>query len=281
MSVPSFDPSRVSGYGTSGQETARKMASTLKAHSLSVTYNADNKKFTIHNSSEIDKETIAKIFSEAVYEGWQPQVLDETDDLGNRLVQLRAIVELSGAGKTVTATSASLGRSWTRDDYAAQLVSNIQDHLGVSLSGKTCIDVGCRSGENAIAMERAGAKVIGIDPDDTEFATAKAKGMTGDQLVKATLQEYQSALPDQKFDIATVFLWNIPHKERESFVAALATIIQPDGYVIIGYADEPYDKDPYINVPKLMREAFGKVERFEFAGSMNRYMLKCSAPRTL
>jgi len=91
MSVASFDPSRVSGYGISGQETARKMASTLEAHSLSLTYNESNSKFTIHSSSRIDKETIAKILSKAVYKGWGPQVLDETDDLGNRLVQLRVI----------------------------------------------------------------------------------------------------------------------------------------------------------------------------------------------
>jgi len=40
------------------------MASTLKDHSLSATYDASNKKFTIHNTSGIDKEIIEKIFSD-------------------------------------------------------------------------------------------------------------------------------------------------------------------------------------------------------------------------
>ena len=42
-------------------------------------------------------------------------------------------------------------------------------------------------------------------------------------------------------DVATVFLWNIPFKEKESFVTALKEIIQPDACVIMGYADESKD----------------------------------------
>lgn len=108
MSVLSFDPSRVLGYGNSGQETARKMASTLEAHSLSLTYNDSTRKFTIHNSSEIDKEAIAKILSKAVFEAWGPQVLDETDDLGNRLVQLQAIDEPTALANDIWAAKSEL-----------------------------------------------------------------------------------------------------------------------------------------------------------------------------
>ncbi len=160
------------------------------------------------------------------------------------------------------------------------IVSNIQDHLGVSLEGKLCIDVGCGSGENAIAMQQAGAKVIGIDPNVTEFVTAKTKGMTDKQLIKATLQEYQSALPDQKFDVATVFLWDILYTEQKSFPEALARIIRPDGYVIISYEQldvESYSSIPDFGIPKLMRNFFGKVEKFVYRGS-NYYILKCSKP---
>lgn len=172
----------------------------------------------------------------------------------------------------------AMGRYPTRDDFAAQLILNIQNILGISLNSKQCIDIGCRSGENTIAMQLAGAQVIGIDPDDSEFEIAKKKGMENTRLFKATLQEYHLNGPNQKFDIATVFLWNIPFEEREAFTATLKRVIHPDGYIIIGYADEPYDKDPHINIRKLMASFFSCVERFEFPDSLNQYMLKCSDP---
>jgi 2-polyprenyl-3-methyl-5-hydroxy-6-metoxy-1,4-benzoquinol methylase len=171
------------------------------------------------------------------------------------------------------------GRFPTRDDFALQLVENIQGALGISLRGKECIDIGCRSGENAIAMQQVGAKVIGIDPDDSELETAREKGMESRQFFKTTLQEYRSE--GKKFDVATVFLWNIPFKEREPFAAALREIIHASGHVVIGYADEPYDKDPNINVLELMRTVFSRVERFEFPDSLNQYMLICSGPQTV
>ena len=83
----------------------------------------------------------------------------------------------------------------------------------------------------------------------------------------------------KKPGIISAFLWNIPFKEREAFVSCLKDIIDPSGLVVIGYADEPYDKDPYINVPALMNTAFYDVRRTVFEGSLNRYVLICSRPK--
>jgi len=94
MSIPAFDsPQLKLLYGNLGQETARKMVDVLKAHSLSITYNEGNEKFTIHGSSGIEKKFIEKIFNEQPYVGWRPQVLRETDRMGNRLVRLQFINE--------------------------------------------------------------------------------------------------------------------------------------------------------------------------------------------
>lgn len=90
MYIQGFDPLGLE-YGTIGQETAEKMAGVLKAHSLSVTYNKSDKKFTIYNTSEMTIATIKNIFFEVAYSGWYPEVIEETDSLGNRLVQLIAI----------------------------------------------------------------------------------------------------------------------------------------------------------------------------------------------
>lgn len=172
---------------------------------------------------------------------------------------------------------ASEGRFPTRDDFASQLVSKLEGHLDISLTGKEILDIGCRSGENAIAMQRAGANVIGIDPDSSEFDTARKKGCLVRNLYLDRLQDFRIKYPDKKFDIATVFLWNIPFKEREHFASDLKEVIHSNGCVIISYVDEVYDKDPEISVQNLMRLFFPRVERFEFPDSVNQYMLKCSS----
>ncbi len=120
--------------------------------------------------------------------------------------------------------------------------------------------------------------MIGIDPDDREFAIAKAKGLRDHQLIKLTLQEYQSTFPDQKFDLATVFLWNISFDERESFAEALAAIIKPGGCIIIGYADNQYHRGQ-ASVPELMVRTFHQIEFFFHGPGHNEYLLKCSEPR--
>lgn len=88
MNLPSFDPLQITGYGTCGQETAQKMSEVLKEHSLSISYNSATQKFTISGNSEIDEESLERIFAQKAYQVWQPLVLEEKDKLGNRLVQL-------------------------------------------------------------------------------------------------------------------------------------------------------------------------------------------------
>ena len=44
------------------------------------------------------------------------------------------------------------------------------------------------------------------------------------ELVQATLQEYMASNPQEKFDLATVFLWNISHSEEKGFMESLAKV---------------------------------------------------------
>jgi hypothetical protein len=83
-----FDPSQVQGCGLLGQKTAKMMADALIRHGYSVSYG--DKVFTILNSSQAKTESIVNIlFNEKMqYNGWVPKVLDKTDALGNRLVEL-------------------------------------------------------------------------------------------------------------------------------------------------------------------------------------------------
>jgi len=71
-----------------GRDNVKKMIEVLKAHSFSVTYHSDIDKFSIQGSSKVDKISIQTILLKDEYFIWRPEVLDETDSLGNRLIQL-------------------------------------------------------------------------------------------------------------------------------------------------------------------------------------------------
>lgn len=164
-----------------------------------------------------------------------------------------------------------------RDSEARRLVESIRK-LGIKLTGKTCLDIGCRSGENALAIQKAGAKVTGIDPDDSEFKTAASKGMEKEDLRKETLQEFCKTNESKKFDLATVFLWNISYNERESFVKDLTQVIHSKGTVIIGYHDDAYDKGKAALKP-LLETVFDNVTRHESPDNLNKYLLVCENPK--
>jgi hypothetical protein len=87
MSIIFFNSLEFPVFRDYGQESARKMVNALNSSALSITYNQIDKRFTIENSSRVEKETIEGIFSAYSYEMWQPEILDERDPLGNRLVQ--------------------------------------------------------------------------------------------------------------------------------------------------------------------------------------------------
>jgi len=166
----------------------------------------------------------------------------------------------------------------TRDNEAKQLVADITKSLRISLGGKSVIDVGCRSCENTLAMQAAGATVIGIDPDKGEFGVAKEKGMKDSQLVNATLQEYYDKNPEVQFDIATVFLRNIAYDERKDFVTALSKIVKPGGYIIIGYHDDVYhDYSSSLYIRRFIEgfRSISIVTHQGFSGRLNQYMLVC------
>ena len=88
MSIPSFDPKTVSGYGSVGQKTAQKMYESLSAHFLGLFYEPSTKTFTILDSASLEDEKIKQIFAKNYYEWWKPELLKEVDSDGNHLVRL-------------------------------------------------------------------------------------------------------------------------------------------------------------------------------------------------
>lgn len=94
----SFDATRVV-FGSYGQETARKMAETIKQSfndKCQLVYNEKEKTFTIRGSKEISIETIEeallKKYQGYAYRGWKPVVEKITDKEGNKIVSLAEVL---------------------------------------------------------------------------------------------------------------------------------------------------------------------------------------------
>jgi ubiquinone/menaquinone biosynthesis C-methylase UbiE len=103
--------------------------------------------------------------------------------------------------------------------------------------GKHVLDIGTRSGENAIMMLNSmhAASVTAIDITSSEFPSETC-GVT---FVKSSIQEFAKNT-DLTYDTVTVFLWNIPFVEYDSCMSAINKILKPNGNIIVGIADDVY-----------------------------------------
>jgi ubiquinone/menaquinone biosynthesis C-methylase UbiE len=105
--------------------------------------------------------------------------------------------------------------------------------------GSTVLDIGAGDGTNALRMRNQfSCNVYALEPsfegtddfDNCQLALGQAKA------AKLTLQEAVAQFPDfylQKFDVVTIFKFNVPYNQLESFFAALTRVIKPGGTLYI------------------------------------------------
>lgn len=113
------------------------------------------------------------------------------------------------------AMTVGLDRRWRR--LAAQAVVR---------PGDTVLDVCCGTGDLALAAERAGGRVTGLDFSERMLARARAKSQT----VKWVLGDATALpFPDASFDAATVGfgIRNVP--DLDAGLAELARVLRPGG----------------------------------------------------
>jgi SAM-dependent methyltransferase len=149
------------------------------------------------------------------------------------------------------------------------------------LQGKQVLDVGSGFGFNAKAMQREGASVFGVEPDGEAHAQAIAQSNLGRaQTLHGKLQDLPSDMHG-KFDIATVFFWNILHDERDNVMRGLCNALKPGGKAVIGLHDDIYISDPYgVAVGPLAQKYFSEVRSTPLNDlHANRQFLICSSPR--
>lgn len=154
---------------------------------------------------------------------------------------------------------------------------------GISLEGKKVLDVGFGLGYNASIMKRMGAEVFGVEPDKKAFDFAVFNNLIDkEKAFNCLLQEMPQELLGT-FDIATVFLYNIPLSERENFAQALAMSIKDDGETIIGLHDDIYiDGDEYLKpVSVSVSESFDNLQLTKTNNFGNRLFIRASGPKII
>jgi ribosomal protein L11 methylase PrmA len=137
------------------------------------------------------------------------------------------------------------------DDIKTQFIKN-----GIYFNGKSCLDIGTRNGLNCITLvELRAKKVIGIDIDDSRFSEMKLNDKIN--LIKVNLLNYNN---DEKFDIITCFLWNIPLSLYDEIMIKIISLLNPGGKIYIGIYDDLYKYDDLYggSVPKLINKYFNK-----------------------
>ena len=111
----------------------------------------------------------------------------------------------------------------------------------INFTDKIVLDIGSRNGINCISMVKLGAKkVIGVDIDDTKFATIDSfndKEKEKVKLVKSNIFDFQN---DKLFDIVTCFLWNISLCDYDKIINKIKVLLKPNGLILIGIHDDLY-----------------------------------------
>jgi methylase of polypeptide subunit release factors len=143
---------------------------------------------------------------------------------------------------------------------------------GECIKGRKVLDVGTRSGENAIMMLRdIGAKsVSAIDIHHNEFPLETH----GVEFKKTSLQDYH---PTEKYDVVSVFLWNIPYLELNNFMESVKNVMDlNEGHLIIGINEDFYMYDQVVSVPNLLYKHGYIISCLQHDnGEINKYILYC------
>ena len=127
------------------------------------------------------------------------------------------------------------------------------------------LDVGCGSGDLAIALARGGLEILGIDFVDLaiEHARRKAAELPADVAARLTFEVADALHPSRlgrRFGsvVDSGFLHLFDHEERDRFAEELAATLAPDGrYYLLAFAVS-------FDVPNTPREVSADELRARF-----------------
>ena len=144
------------------------------------------------------------------------------------------------------------------DYYAREVYTQLLKNC-CNFINKNCLDIGTRSGANCENLVRVGASsVVGIDIGSSRFDEIWVnKKIT---LLKQDLLTMDNS---NKFDVITCFLWNMPYLQYTNVMNKIKELLNPDGLVYIGIADQIYKYDPpspySVNIVELLKKHFNNT----------------------
>lgn len=163
----------------------------------------------------------------------------------------------------------------TRHNIAKEVLISTQQICDIN--GKKILDVGCRTGENALAYSRAGAEVYGVDFDEKSLDIAIREGNLSEKnIFKCKLQDLPSDIKGT-FDVATVWLFCINFAERDAFFKSLSEVIKPNGVVIVGVADDVFAHGQ-ASIRPWLEKYFNGVSESRGSG-WNKYIFRAVGPK--
>ncbi|HIP79143.1 MAG TPA: SAM-dependent methyltransferase [Kiloniellaceae bacterium] len=129
----------------------------------------------------------------------------------------------------------------------------LRDRL--SLVGARVADIGCGDGGLVRALTRAGAEVVGIDPQPHQLARARAAPAAGSE--RYCVAQGQ-ALPfnDGSLDVVIYFnaLHHVPVADQEAALAEAARVLRPDGRL---YIQEPLAEGAFFEMVRPIEDETG------------------------
>lgn len=104
---------------------------------------------------------------------------------------------------------------------------------------KVVVDVGTRDGRFIPLFRDLGAKeVFGIDPDKEALQEAMDKGILDEEhALPVKIQDLPESLRDT-FEVATIFNFNMPRTEQDSFFQQLYKNLPDDAQVVMTFAED-------------------------------------------
>lgn len=144
------------------------------------------------------------------------------------------------------------------DYYAREVYTQLFKNC-CNFINKNCLDIGTRNGANCENLVRVGASsVVGIDIDSSRFDE-----MWVNKKITLLKQDLLTMDNSNKFDVITCFLWNMPYLQYTNVMNKIKELLNPDGLVYIGIADQIYKYDPLspysVNIVELLKKHFNNT----------------------
>jgi len=143
----------------------------------------------------------------------------------------------------------------SRRQKASKIISVLQHFLGrEDLDGLTALDIGCSTGFISDELHKAGAKVTGLDIDESGLIAARRRYGEKVSFICSGGEDFPA--PPQSFDIV-IFNHIYEHVvDADAVMANVRRVLRPDGVVYLGLGNrlgiiEPHYKLPFLSwLPK-------------------------------